>query len=163
MTTLQTPDQPRQRSPRTDPTLLDGDSAMGNPNETLPPRDSTDGDTGDVVAQLDVAFADGSPDSHYDPADVVEAADEAGVSADELLGTDDPDTHDLDHPAGNQAAPDHLVLTADNYRRMTVPQILDALTRMTPAQMHEVRRLEDSGRKRKTLLVRLERLLREKK
>lgn len=150
--------QPRQRSPRTDPTLLDGDSAMGNVNETLPPRDGTDGDVGDTTDTIE----NEGPDSHYDPAAVVEAADEQGVSVDQLLGTDDPDTHDLDHATGNQAAPDRPI-TADEYRRMTVPQILDAMSRMTPDQMHEVRRLEDGGRKRKTLLVRLERLLREKK
>ena len=158
MTTLQDVDPPRQRSPRNDPSLLDGDSAMGNPNESRPPRDSTDGDVGDTSARLD----DEGPDSHYDPASVVEDADEAGLSADEMLGTDDPDTHDLDHATGNQVAPDRPI-TADEYRRMTVPQILDAMSRMTPEQMHEVRRLEDGGRKRKTLLVRLERLLREKK
>ena len=138
--------------------MLDGDSAMGNPNETLPPRDSTDGDAGDTADRLDGE----GPDSHYDPAAVVEAADEEGVSADELLGSDDPDNHDLDHPTGTQTAPDRP-LTADGYRKMTVPQILDAMSRMTPAQMHEVRTLESGGRKRKTLLVRLERLLREKK
>ena len=158
MTTLSEVDQPRQRSPRTDPAMLDGDSAMGNPNESLPPRDSTDGDVGDTATGL----AGEGPDSHYDPADVVEAADEAGVSADEMLGSDDPDTHDLDHATGNQAAPDRPI-TADAYRRMTVPQILDAMTRMTPPQMEEVRSFENGGRKRKTLLVRLERLLREKK
>jgi hypothetical protein len=158
MTTTTTETAPRQRSPRTDPTLLDGDSAMGNVNETLPPRDSTDGDVGDTRETAN----DEGPDSHYDPAAVVEAADEEGLSAEQMLGTDDPDTHDLDHPTGNQAAPDRPI-TADEYRRMTVPQILDAITRMTPDQMREVRRLEDGGRKRKTLLVRLERLLREKK
>lgn len=158
MSTIHELEAPRQRSPRTDPTLLDGDSAMGNPNETLPPRDSTDGDVGDTAAR----FNGEGPDSHYDPAVVVEAADEEGVSADELLGSDDPDTHDLDHPTGTQVAPDRPI-TAEEYRRMTVPQILDAISRMTPDQMREVRTLEDRGRKRKTLLVRLERLLREKK
>ena len=148
----------RQRSPRTDQALLDGDSAMGNVNESLPPRDSTDGDVGDSAER----FNGEGPDSHYDPAAVVEAADEEGVSADELLATDDPDTHDLDHATGTQVAADGP-LTAAEYRRMTVPQILDAISRMTPDQMHEVRRFEDGGRKRKTLLVRLERLLREKK
>ena len=163
MTTLENASQPRQRSPRTDPALLDGDSAMGNPNESLPPRDSTDGDVGDVAARLDTGFAEDGPDSHYDPALAAEAAEEAGLTTEQMLGTDDPDTHDLDHATGTQAAPDKLTLTADGYRRMTVPQILDALTRMTPDQMREVQRLEDGGRKRKTLLVRLERMLREKK
>lgn len=162
MTTLQEPEPPRQRSPRTDPTLMDGDSAMGNPNETLPPRDSTDGDTGDAATRLAPDFDNGGPDPSYDPAAVAEAADEAGVTTDELLGTDDPAAHDLDHPTGTQAAPDRPI-TADEYRKMTVPQILDAMTRMGPEQMREVQRFEDGGRKRKTLLVRLERLLREKK
>ncbi len=149
----------RQRSPRNDATLLDGDSAMGNVNESLPPRDSTDGDVGDS----DERFDGQGPDSHYDPAVVVEAADEEGVSADDMLATDDPDNHDLDHATGTEVAADRPVITADGYRRMTVPQILDAISRMSPDQMREVRRLEDGGRKRKTLLVRLERLLREKK
>ncbi len=159
MSTLHSTHPPRQRSPRTDQALLDGDSAMGNPNESLPPRDSTDGDTGDTATR----YGTDGPDSHYDPAAVVEAADEQGVSADELLGTDDPDTHDLDHPTGNQAADFDQPITAETYRRMTVPQILDAMSRMTRDQMREVRTLEGGGRKRKTLLVRLERLLREKK
>lgn len=73
----------------------------------------------------------------------------------------DPDSRDLDHPTRSQVAPDRP-LTAEDYRRMTVPQILDAISRMTTDEIREVRRLEDGGRKRKTLLVRLERLLREK-
>jgi hypothetical protein len=48
----------------------------------------------------------------------------------------------------------------EDYKRLTVPQIMQRIEQMNPEQMRAVQRYEESHRRRKTLLVRLERLLR---
>ena len=48
----------------------------------------------------------------------------------------------------------------EDYKRLTVPQIMERIETMSPEQRRAVQRYEESHRRRKTLLVRLERLLR---
>jgi hypothetical protein len=54
-------------------------------------------------------------------------------------------------------------LPMEDYKRLTVPQIMQRIEQMNPEQMRAVQRYEESHRRRKTLLVRLERLLRSAK
>ena len=93
---------PRQRSPRTDPSMRDGDSSHGNPYEMEGNGFSTDSDTGDIEdepvhAGFDGGAADGTPadlrgDTDTDAADFnlrTDRLDQEDAELDEDFDEDD--------------------------------------------------------------------------
>lgn len=110
---------PRQHGPRNDPTMRDGDSAMGNVYESDPAEPGTDNDTGDaddepVAAGFDGGASDGTPaelraDMDTDGDDFSLGAREGPADADLLDGdTDDVAGEDLTGRHMTAAAPDPL-------------------------------------------------------
>jgi hypothetical protein len=126
-----------QRSPRTDPDLRDGDSGRGNPLEAGPGPVTTDNDVGDT-----------SPSVSSDQGAEIERTREEVVGT----GLGDPSTS----PGGATRGDAPIA----GYQQLTVPEIIRQAEAMTLDQLRGVKDYEKSHRRRKTLLTKLERLLR---
>lgn len=166
----------RQRSARTDPAMRDGDSGRGNPYETEPAEFEfsfdTDSDVGDAVPDADpaatVPLDDEEPEARDAGAVTLPASEaaviptaEATTEGDDVeFETDDEVTPEArDEPAARREDAD---LPIPGYRQLTVPEIIARIYEMPVEQARAVQRYEGSHRRRKTLLVKLERYLRGK-
>lgn len=181
-TDLTATDHPRQRSARTDPDMRDGDSSHGSPGMNDESEPTTDNDVGDTTASEEAGVLNAVPGQadggHADPtleADpereiVDEPVGQAQAGMNANTGADDgfprrtwePESAD-DHRRETAAADPYNRggdLPLEDYKRLTVPQILERVDTMSPEEMRAVQRYEESHRRRKTLLVRLERRLR---
>ena len=155
----------RQRSPRTDPSMRDGDSGRGNPYEydTGDAEPSTDSDTGD---EMDREFSGyggqsggavgGTPAGKRASGGNMPPGDE-GMTASEARG---------DSTIGSRQNPDRSEMSADeppipNYKYLSVPEVLEKVGFMTRDQIEQLHRFESRHRKRKTLLTKLNRMLRD--
>jgi hypothetical protein len=203
---------PRQHSPRNDPSMRDGNSAMGNVYESDPGRLDTDNDTGDADDEPVAAGFDGGA-SEGTPAEL--RADMSTDADDFTLGSrEEPDADDIleEGPAENRsndglaglhataAAPDPLPhpqvnpgedgstigknepprparlptqsapadegtvaevdLPIERYSDLTITEIMDRTESLSPDQLRQVRDFEAAHRNRKTLVTKLDRLLR---
>jgi hypothetical protein len=148
----------QQRSARNDPSMRDGDSGRGNPNESGADPDSTDADVGDAAgvefdtdkSELVREGVPVEPEGHAaQPAD---APGEPGLSADAVGALVEAD----DRSDQNHAL---QTLPIDGYQHLTVPQIVAKLDTLSPGEVRAVREYEAAHRKRKTLLTQLDRHL----
>lgn len=122
----------RQRSPRNDPTLLDGDSAHGNPGEPAGDERAVDSDTD--IGSLSTADESGL--------DEFEAPVDRGEPEGERSGV----------VVADRGPP------IRGYQRLTVPEVVRRATKLGPAELAELLNFERSHRNRKTLIARLSRL-----
>jgi hypothetical protein len=127
-----------QRSPRIDPDLLDGDSGRGNPLESGPGPVTTDNDVGDTRPSLSA-----------------DQGAEIDRTREEVVGSG---LGELATSSGGTAARSDVPIPG--YQQLTVPEIIRQAESMTLDQLREVKDYEKSHRRRKTLLTKLERLLR---
>lgn len=129
-----------------------------------------------VPGKADGGHADPMLEAGPDP-DVDTAADlpprQVQASSDPSAGADDglprgsanrPDFGSADQhrhgSASTQPSPRDGGLPMADYKQLTVPQIMQRIEEMSHEERRAVQRYEESHRRRKTLLVRLERLLR---
>jgi hypothetical protein len=127
-----------QRSPRTDPDLRDGDSGSGNPLESGPGPVTTDNDIGDTRPSLSA-----------------DQGAEIERTREEVVGTG---LGESSAPSAGAAARGDAPIPG--YQQLTVPEIIRQAGTMTIDQLREVKDYEKSHRRRKTLLTKLERMLR---
>jgi len=203
---------PRQHSPRNDPTMRDGNSAMGNVYESDPGELDTDNDTGDaddepVAAGFDGGANEGTPaelrsDMSTDADDFTLGSREE-PDADDILDQGTAENRSNDGLAGVHAAaaaPDPLPhpqvdpgedgstigknepahaarlptqsapadaetvaevdLPIERYSDLTIAEIMDKAGSLSADQLRQVRDFEAAHRNRKTLVTKLDRLLR---
>lgn len=122
----------RQRSPRNDPTLLDGDSAHGNLGDPAGDERAVDSDT-------DTGSLAGTTELEQD-----EFEPEAGPAR-------------TDPGRGRAAAADRDP-PIRGYQRLTVPEVVRRATKLDPSRLAEVLEFERTHRNRRTLVARLSRL-----
>jgi hypothetical protein len=175
------PDDPvaatHQRGPRTDPDMRDGDSGRGNPLEAGPAGITSDNDVGDTHPS---AAADHDLDELPNVAAVPESETTARGRAEGWVEPHGPDTApalrgvggsylDRQHEEAARTAnpprreggdPRDRDVPIPNYPKLTVPEIIRHASAMSLDQLREVKDYEKSHRRRKTLLTKLERLLR---
>lgn len=155
----------RQRSARTDPSMRDGDSGHGNPYEYDPgdAEPSTDTDVGDERDDELTGYAGhaggavgGTPAGKRSSGGTLPPGD-AGMTGSEARG---------DSTIGSRQNPDRPQSTSDeppipNYKYLSVPEVLEKVNYLTREQVEQVERFESRHRKRKTLLTKLTRMLRD--
>jgi hypothetical protein len=133
----------RQRSPRNDPTLLDGDSAHGNLGDPAGDERAVDSDT-------DTGSLAGAN----------ELRQEETETFDEFERGEDP-------PKGGSEAGDRQQASGQStggeppirgYQRLTVPEVVRRATKLDPSRLAEVLEFERTHRNRRTLVARLSRL-----
>jgi hypothetical protein len=155
---------------------------------TMTTTDNDVGDTAAVAASEEAGVLNAVPGKadggHADPTleagpdpDVGTAADvpsrQVQASSDPTAGADDglprgsanrPDFGSADRHRHSSASGEPNArdggLPMDDYKQLTVPQIMQRIEAMSHEERRAVQRYEESHRRRKTLLVRLERLLR---
>jgi len=166
---------PRRRSPRTDPSMRDGDSGHGNPYEMEGADVSTDNDTGDMEEEPVEAGIEGGatagttvdlrPD--LDPVvagfilrsggyevgrvDLNDGADE---------GTPVAVANPLPHPVAAPGVPGATngEPPIAGYERMSVAFVVEKAATLSTGEVRRLRDYEASHRNRKTLLLKLDRL-----
>lgn len=155
----------RQRSARTDPSMRDGDSGHGNPYEYDPgdAEPSSDTDVGDErdderagYAGMSGGAVGGTPAGLRSSGGNLPPG-ESGMTGSEARG---------DSTIGARQNPDRPAAASDeppipNYKYLSVPEVLEKINFLTRDQIEEVQRFEFRHRKRKTLLTKLTRMLRE--
>jgi hypothetical protein len=155
----------RQHSARTDPSMRDGDSGRGNPYE-YDPGDAEPGTDADVGDERDAEHSGygghsggavgGTPagkrssGGRLPPGEPVVTGSEA--RGDSTIGS-------LQNPDRPQPDPEEPPIP--DYKYLSVPEVLEKVTYMTREQVVQVQRFESRHRKRKTLLTKLTRMLRE--
>ncbi len=204
-----TPPAGHQLSARNDPSMRDGNSGRGNPNEYPPNEESSDRDVGDTAEEagvLDAVPAHQARRPEADPAahaglnptaGVDRELDARGTAASPntgrktggggefavTVGDNSPEALEADlspddeYPAGGdtparpRADSDTRAVAADhgesadpnlpiaNYRQLTVKQIVTKLNDLPEDEVRRIRDYERAHRRRKTLMVRLERRL----
>jgi hypothetical protein len=170
-----TTEHARQRSARNDPGMRDGDDSHGNPLETWAdnPREDSDADVGDTTALTSEEFGvldavpanePAEPAAEEPPSDEAEPGSGGPISA-----SRPPDRPAV--PESRRTRPDIATESESdterdrdeplaNYSSLTIPQIFEKLRTLSPDEVRAVRDYEKSHRRRKTLLVKLERQLR---
>jgi hypothetical protein len=154
----------RQRSARTDPSMRDGDSGHGNPYEYDPgdAEPGTDTDVGDERDAEHSGYAGhsggavgGTPAGKRSSGGNLPPG-EPVVTGSEARG---------DSTIGTRQNPDRPALTDEppipDYKYLSVPEVLEKVNYLTREQVEQVQRFESRHRKRKTLLTKLTRMLRE--
>jgi hypothetical protein len=161
----------RQRSARTDPSMRDGDSGHGNPYEYDPGdgEPSTDTDVGDEVDETAdelIAFA-GTGGGAVGGTPAGKRAEGGTMPEGEPLGTgiDARDGSTIGLPDPSTRTPPPVGPTDDmpipGYPNLSVPEIISQLAAMPREQLERVQQYESKHRKRKTLLTKLNRILRD--
>lgn len=164
----------RQRSARTDPSMRDGDSGHGNPYEYDPgdAEPTTDTDVGDEVDQsVEDLIAYSGPSGGAVGGTPANKRTEGGklpegepilsgssARGDSTIGTPDP-THTPVPRTAPAAGTDSMPLP--NYPNLSVPEIIEHFGGMSRDQLERVQQYESRHRKRKTLLTKLNRILRD--
>jgi hypothetical protein len=141
---------PRQRSPRTDPDLRDGDSGHGNPGEPAGDRNALDTDT-------DIADTNEWQESMPDGGEV-ERRDDFEALQTEFIGQG----RETGHGSGlaeraATVAPDRELPIRD-YKRLTVPEVVRLAGMLTAPELATVLEYEKTHRNRKTLVAKLTKL-----
>jgi hypothetical protein len=157
-----------QRSPRTDPSMRDGDSAHGNPNETAVDQFTTDNDTGDVADEPAVAGFDGgviegtSADLRADAGTTTDftlrddvQGDALDVMDDEAPPADGADV--LPRPDAGDTSDEGLPIRG--YDRLTVKDAIEQARSLSQEQLKQLRDFEAAHRNRKTLIARFDRMM----
>ena len=160
--------EPRQRSARNDPGMRDGDNSHGNPYpETWEedPQEDSDADVGDTTPSLtseEFGVLDSIPANESGETQAIDReADEVGPVPPSSGGAGRPADRSTvaesrrsrpDGPGGD--------LPLDNYPALTIPQIFEKIPSLSNDEVRAIRDYEKSHRRRKTLLVKLERHLR---
>lgn len=168
---------PRQRSPRTDPSMRDGDGSHGNPYEMEGSDVSTDNDTGDYEDEPAAAGFDGGAvegttsdlrgDTETNLDDfTLRPEDRAELTGDDEERAED-ETDPLPHPRvdggmdgstiGHNAPAG--VMPVEGYDDMNVKEVAELAKALTRDQVWAVREYEASHRRRKTLLTKLDRMI----
>jgi hypothetical protein len=168
---------PRQRSPRTDPSMRDGDNSHGNPYEMEGNDLSTDNDTGDSEAEPAAAGFDGgavegtSADMRGDTNTNLDDFTVRPGDRAELTGGDEEraedDTDPLPHPRVDAGRDGSTVghnapaggLPVEGYDDMTVKEVAELAKALTRDQVRTLREYEAGHRGRKTLLTKLDRMI----
>jgi hypothetical protein len=175
-------------SARNDPSMRDGNSGRGNPHEYPPDEENSDRDVGDTAeeaaqASEEVGVLDAVPANQAGldaTAEVDEQIDDRGTAAspDTGRGTEDSGefaatvgdnspaeleadmSPDDEAPAGGDTrANQGADLPIDDFQHLTVKQVVAKLGELPENDLRRVRDYERSHRRRKTLLVQLERRL----
>jgi hypothetical protein len=185
----------RQRSARTDPSMRDGDSGHGNPNEyaTDDAEPTSDNDVGDAAEEPAYGGSAGGavggtpaekrssggtlPEGHEGmtgseargdstigtrDADLAAAepagslADAAAQSGPEAAQTDNADERARGERRAEPREPD---LPIKGYKHLTVTEVIQKAKGLSPEELRQLREFEARHRHRKTLLVRLDRMM----
>ena len=144
----------RQRSARTDASMRDGNSAHGNPEEDPEDELSADNDIGDTEND-DRGRADlleMIPDRHgADGIDPDAEPDEDGSAEDSPA---------LMRRSGEEsAAPKGTASPVAGYDKLKIPEIVARAEALSPEMIGELLRYEGANRNRKTLVAKLNNLL----
>jgi len=141
---------PRQRSARTDPSMRDGDSGHGNPDENPEDEFSIDNDIGDTEndERGTAEFLEMIPDRH---------------GADGIDPDAEPDGEDDDIPAlarrGEVEGTAATVGPMNGYDKLKISEIVSRAEKLSPGEIAALLRYEAANRNRKTLATSLNRLL----
>lgn len=133
-----------QRTPRNDPTLLNGDSAHGNLGEPAGGEQVVDCDTG-------TGSLAGTNELRQEETETLDDEFERGEESREAES----------RAVERQEATDRLTggeLPIRDYQWLTVPEVIRQAVELPPTQLAEVLSYESSHRNRKTLVARLRRL-----
>ncbi len=162
----------RQRSARTDASMRDGDSGHGNPGENPEDEFSIDNDVGDSEEgeSREANLLEMIPDRHgadgIDPdgdADLFEGADGTDVSAPALADLNaEPNPVAGLNPAGDAEKSDGeegARAPFTDYADLKIPEVIVRVEGRPAAEIEKVIRFEEANRNRKTLLARLNRML----
>jgi hypothetical protein len=179
----------RQRSPRTDPSMRDGDSGHGNPYEYAADdaEPTSDNDVGDAAEEPGYGGSGGgavggTPAEKRSSGGTLPEGHE-GMTGSEARGDSTVGTRDADlaetEPAGSLAdaaaartdkageraggemrsesrEPD---LPIKGYKTLTVTEVIQKAKSLSPDELRQLREFEARHRHRKTLLVRLDRMM----
>jgi hypothetical protein len=161
----------RQRSARNDPGMRDGDNSHGNPT----PEDwaenaaeDSDTDVGDATPSLaseEFGVLDSIPAN--DEGSALDFED-AAVTGERDRPESRPASRSVDRhsmPESRRSRPESPPapdrdLPLENYPSLTIPQIFEKIPTLSNEEVRAIRDYEKSHRRRKTLLVKLERHLR---
>jgi hypothetical protein len=160
----------RQRSARNDPEMRDGNNSHGSPGfESGQEEFTTDNDVGDSAAvpeeleEEEAGIVEGVPANQEDRLPDAEPPAHAGLGDTAHVNEEIKDRGTVATTAGGSMPA--AINTAgsgppiDNYQRLTVKQILARVADLPTDEVRRVRDYEQSHRRRKTLLVQLERRL----
>jgi hypothetical protein len=165
----------RQRSARTDPSMRDGNSSHGNPQENPEEEFSADNDIGDTENddRGRVDFLEMIPDRHgadgIDPD--VEPDEDAEDDSPALMRRTEgeaPTSREGSGAVEAQPVADESQETGESgdpkpphaeYEKLKIPGILSWAEALPPDQIREVLSYETANRNRKTLVAKLNRLL----
>lgn len=175
---------PRQRSPRNDPSMRDGDSGHGNPGELAGDLFEVDSDTdvGDAnefepqidedeelsgvnretlreFRELREEVADSnlySEDEAVDATILSRESESLGIKAEEPSGVVQPT--DLSADEEDEVAAPKAVAPMSGYESMTVKAITDKARGLDPAEVTKLLAFEKGNRNRKSLVTQLERI-----
>jgi hypothetical protein len=166
---LPTPPAPRQRSPRTDPSMRDGDSSHGNPYEMEGSDIGTDNDTGDAEDEPVHAGVEGGEsagttadlrgDRQATDFTLAPEVEEAAAAAEG--GDNKRAEQGRSSPRQPRATRDSAAynLPIDGYQRLTVDEITRKARSLSPGDLKRIRAFEEKHRNRKTLLTHLEEMM----
>lgn len=153
---------PRQRSPRTDPSMRDGDSGHGNPLEYPPPEEPTsDTDTGDsesepVRADIEGGATEGTTADMR--SDVDTDADDFTLRPDLESIPEPPELDEQGRVIDVAEKASEPELPIADYQTLTVKQIGERAADLPIDEIRQLRDYEVSHRNRKTLVAKLDKL-----
>jgi hypothetical protein len=177
--TQTTPTHSHQRSPMNDPSMRDGDSGRGNLNETAQDEMTSDNDVGDMPGD----FVDNRQDQE-------ERRGLAGANEErnqEFLALEEQFREEGRYPGREEEVAARIVnkqrsefaetkeaqekekqgqspdqeLPIKRYNHLTVAEVLNRIKNLSDEEIRAIQQYEQSHRKRKTLLNRLDRRLQE--